>query len=119
MQTATGVREEMFYIILLIGHYMGSQLTGVKRAFRRPSRTRFLFEVPSGLRSTRNQPRCVSSRGISLVYFALLRETPARPLAQGVFHEAPEGTDAVFPADFFSFLVGASPIADADFVDSE
>src|SRR5947209_12587208 len=41
----------------------------------------------------------------------------------GFFHailqQAPEGADAVFPADFFSFFVGPSPVADANFVDAQ
>jgi hypothetical protein len=43
----------------------------------------------------------------------------ARFLLEDVLQEAPEGPKAIFPADFFTFLVGASPAADADFIDAE
>src|SRR5713226_1449567 len=34
-------------------------------------------------------------------------------LFQGVLQQAPQGAKAVFPADFFSFFIGPSPVADA------
>src|ERR1700729_2275168 len=43
---------------------------------------------------------------------------PAR-LSERIFRQTPQGAEAIFPADLFSFFVGASPIADADFVDAQ
>src|ERR1700737_167779 len=42
-----------------------------------------------------------------------------RGFGEGVLQQAPEGAKPVFPADFLAFGVGASPIADAHFVDAE
>jgi hypothetical protein len=40
----------------------------------------------------------------------------ARSAEEVVLHDAPEGAEAVFPADLFAFLVGAAFVGDADFV---
>ncbi len=37
---------------------------------------------------------------------------------QAVFQDAADGADAVFPADFFAFGVGAAVVGDGDFVDA-
>ena len=37
---------------------------------------------------------------------------------EAVFEDAAEGADAVFPADFFAFGVGAAMVGDGDFVDA-
>ena len=40
-------------------------------------------------------------------------------LFPGILHHAPEGADAVFPADLFTFFVGASGVADAHFENTQ
>ena len=42
-----------------------------------------------------------------------------RNLFQRIFHQAVEGAHAVFPADFFPFLIGAAAIANAYFVNAQ
>ena len=42
-----------------------------------------------------------------------------RAFLHGIFEQTPEGTETVFPFNLLAFFVGASPIADADFVNSE
>src|SRR5581483_513992 len=42
-----------------------------------------------------------------------------RPLFQRILHEAPQGADTVFPADFFPFLVGSAGIADTDLINPQ
>src|SRR5207249_3138703 len=72
-------------------------------------------------------PAVVRGRGFGrcqfLVSFDLRRLQSTfggfRRLLDGIFQQAPQGLHAIFPSDLFSFFISATPVTDADLVDSQ